>query len=75
MVLTQDSRVSPPVVMFMGFGASSLDFELRCFIRRADYMLSVRSDLNYQINVKFSELGIEIPFPQRVVHLNNPDNE
>ena len=75
MVLTQDYRVSPPVVMFMGFGASSLDFELRCFIRRADYMLSVRSDLNYQINAKFAQLGIEIPFPQRVVHLHNSSDE
>jgi potassium-dependent mechanosensitive channel len=44
---------------------------LRVFIRRADYMLVVKSDLLFSINKKFIELGIEIPFPQSVVHFPN----
>ncbi|MFT5111138.1 MAG: potassium efflux system protein [Parasphingorhabdus sp.] len=69
MVMANDFRVPPPIVMFMGFGASSLDFELRCFIRQADYMLSVKSDLLFSIDNRFRELDIEIPFPQRVLHI------
>ena len=55
-----------PFVFFSGFGESSLDFELgvwseemSCRPRR------FRSDLNFAIERKLREAGIEIPFPQR----------
>jgi len=69
MAVLHDPRVSPPKVFFMRFGDSSLDFELRFFIREVDYKLSVRSDILYAIDDAFREAGIEIPFPQRVVHM------
>jgi len=56
-------------VYFKDFGASSLDFELRCFLKDIDYFIPVVSDLRYAIFKRFKEEGIEIPFPQRVVHM------
>ena len=61
-----------PVVVFSDFGASSLDFELRCFTSDVMRRLGVASDLRFEIERRLREEGIEIPFPQRVVHLMNP---
>jgi small-conductance mechanosensitive channel len=68
LVMDNDPRVMPPRVLFISFGDSSLNFELRCFIRNVDSRLSTRSDLLFAIDKAFREAGIEIPFPQRVVH-------
>ena len=69
MVVSDSSRVADPVVLMMGFGDSSLDLELRCFIRSIDKKAQVFSDLCFAINATFKEKGIEIPFPQRDVHV------
>ena len=61
-----------PSVVFRDFGASSLDFELRCFTSDVMRRLGVASDLRFEIERRLGEEGIEIPFPQRVVHLMNP---
>jgi small-conductance mechanosensitive channel len=55
----------------MGFGDSSLDFQLRVWLDDINYMNVVRSELNQEIDRKFRELGIEIPFPQRDLHLRS----
>ncbi|WP_125932216.1 mechanosensitive ion channel family protein [Thiosocius teredinicola] len=68
LTVLHDPRVSPPQVFFMDFGDSSLNFELRFFIRNIDYKLSAKSDALFAIDDAFREAGIEIPFPQRVVH-------
>jgi small-conductance mechanosensitive channel len=57
-----------PNVIFMNFGSSSLDFELRCFTSEVSYRLIIASDLRFAIDKAFREAGIEIPFPQQVVH-------
>lgn len=62
-------RYPPPVVLFIRFGDSSLDFELRCFIGDTDDFMTVRSELHFAIERALREAKIEIPFPQRDVHL------
>ncbi|MBE0598188.1 MAG: mechanosensitive ion channel, partial [Desulfuromonadales bacterium] len=64
-----------PSPIFVGFGDSSLDFELRCWIADVDKRLIVRSDLGQLIDRRFREEGVEIPFPQRDLHLRSVDGE
>ncbi|MBQ9270718.1 MAG: mechanosensitive ion channel family protein [Alphaproteobacteria bacterium] len=57
-----------PYVVFKDFGSSSLDFEVRCYVSDIRKGWVVPSELRYVINKRFIEEGIEIPFPQVVVH-------
>ncbi len=57
--------VPGPNVLFSGFGDSSLNFELRVFIRQIEKKWIIQSDLNFAIDAAFREQGITIPFPQR----------
>jgi len=67
----QVQRYPEPTVLFQQFGESSLDFELRCYVKDTDYFLTCKSDLNMAIDKAFREQGIEIPFPQRDLHLRD----
>ncbi|MGB2124819.1 MAG: mechanosensitive ion channel family protein [Flavobacteriaceae bacterium] len=58
-----------PVVLFNDFGDSALLFELLIPINRSFESNIVKSDIRFAIDKAFRENNIEIPFPQRVVHL------
>ncbi len=66
-------RLPAPVALFTGFGDSSLDFELRAWIRNIERRYHVTSDLNFAIDKAFRENDVEIPFPQRDLHLRSWD--
>jgi small-conductance mechanosensitive channel len=57
----------------MGFGDSSLDFELRVWVREIRKRLEVRSAVLAEIQRRFNDVGIEIPFPQRDLHVRSVD--
>lgn len=71
-----NSRVAEtpaPQVLFLKFGDSALEFELRVLATNADYMMVIRSELHQEIDRSFREAKIEIAFPQRDLHLRSMD--
>ncbi len=61
-----------PHVAFVGFGDSSLDFHLRIWtIERVTTPRALRSELYFATFAAFKAKGIEIPFPQRDLHLKS----
>ena len=63
-----------PDVLFKGFGDSSLDFNLRVWTREYINRPNVlKSQIYYAVFEKFKEHNIEIPFPQRDLHIKNTE--
>jgi small-conductance mechanosensitive channel len=59
-----------PVARFIpGFGESSLDFTLVCQVAEFTDQYLVQHELRKRIFRRFKEAGIDIPFPQRTVHV------
>jgi len=59
----------PPVAYFVGFGDSSLNFELHFWVMQDSNWVRVRSEIAMAVMKYLDEAGIEIPFPQRDLHL------
>jgi len=75
-ILLETARQHPEVsadpeaeAVFTGFGDSSLDFQLKCWVDRFELSFSVASELRVAVNRALAEADIEIPFPQRDVNL------
>lgn len=58
-----------PQVLFMGFGDSSLDFQIRVFLRNFDERVPMTHTIHTEINKTLAEAGITIPFPQRDLNI------
>lgn len=60
-----------PVVHFNEFGDSSWSLTLRVWVADPKKHLAVKSEINVAIVKKFRENNIEIPFPQRDLHVRS----
>lgn len=58
-----------PGAVFVGFGDSTLNFELRVFVGSPEDLVPARNLLNTAIDDTLREEGIEIAFPQRDVNV------
>ena len=63
------SKKPLPIVKFVDFGNSSLDFELIFFTKDTWLVEVTKSDLRFEIDRRFRESGVTIPFPQRDLHI------
>ncbi len=65
-------KIQPPGVRFVGFGDNSIDFQLLFWIDvKKTARRKVRSALYFSIFRRLAEKGIEIPFPQRDIHIKS----
>jgi potassium efflux system protein len=63
-----------PSAYFVRFGESSLDFEIRAHVDGIDKRLRTQHEINVAVERALSAAGIEIPFPQRDLHVRLPDD-
>ena len=73
MMSSKVTRMPEPQALFMKFGDSSLNFELRVWISNIDDYVSVTSFLHEEIDKRFKNEGITIAFPQRDVHMHTAE--
>jgi small-conductance mechanosensitive channel len=71
MASSKVTRMPEPQAVFMKFGESSLDFELRVWITNIDEYVFVTSFLHQEIDKRFRKAGITIAFPQRDLHIRS----
>ncbi len=64
-----------PQLWFQEFGDSSLNFDLLVWTREPRKQSQLKSELNYRIEASLRRYKIEIPFPQRDLHLKSPEIE
>lgn len=61
----------PPAVLFAGFGESSLNFVVRVWTDDFDLGGDIGSEMALEIHAALKQAGIEIPFPQRDLHIRS----
>jgi small-conductance mechanosensitive channel len=61
-----------PDVLHMGFGDSAWNMRLRVWLKDPEQHLEVQSEINCAIVRKFQQNHVEIPFPQRDLHVRSP---
>jgi small-conductance mechanosensitive channel len=62
-------KIPAPRVLFAGFGDSSLDFRVLAWAESVDVGLQAQNNLRRAILAALNAAGIEIPYPQRDVHV------
>lgn len=66
---SQVLKYPSPQCFFVGYGDSSINFELRAWTDQFDDYTKIRSDLNSAIYDAVMAAGMSFPFPQREVRL------
>lgn len=66
-------NVPEPTVLFLGFGASSLDFEVRVFLRDFVRRFRVSHELHMALDEALGDADITIAFPQLDVHVKDTE--
>ena len=56
-----------PLIIFQGFGESSMDLQFSIWTIRENY-LTVRNEMPARVKEAFDDAGIEIPFPHRTLY-------
>lgn len=64
-----------PQTLFIGFGDSALDFQLRAWTMQFERWMVIRSELTVGVNAALRDAGISIPFPQRDLHIQTIKSE
>lgn len=64
-------KTPAPKVRFTNFGDSALEFELLVWSNYSFLIAEVKSQLRYEIDKRFRTARIEIPFPQRDIHIKS----
>jgi small conductance mechanosensitive channel len=70
-IMQSDSRVlkdPEPTVLLYELGESSVNLGIRCHVANADYFVT-KCELTERIKKRYDSLGINIPFPQRDLHI------
>ncbi len=65
------AETPPPKVLFVEFGADSLNFKVRAWTQHGDQAVSIRSDLAVAVNEALAENNIIIPNTQRDLHIQS----
>jgi small-conductance mechanosensitive channel len=65
--------VPKPTALFLGFGDSALDFEVRFWAARSEIAPELKSEVALRVAAALRDAGIKVPFPQRDLHLKSID--
>lgn len=60
-----------PFVRFNNFGDSALEFQVFFWVMETFWVENIKSELRYAIDDEFRKNGVQIPFPQRDVHIKS----
>lgn len=76
-VLQQEGVLKEPTpfIRFTDFGDSSLDFSVHFWSEKVFRVENIKSEIRVRIFEMFKSNNIQIPFPQRTLHLNKIDME
>ncbi|MDF2231342.1 DUF3772 domain-containing protein [Albimonas sp. CAU 1670] len=66
-------RYPAPMVLMTGFGPAAIELELRVILRDVNQIFDVQTDLFFEIDRRYREAGIEIPYSQNIVTLREPE--
>ena len=73
-IITDDPK-REPFTRFTKFGDSSIDFSVGFWVEDLDDRFRVKSEINHEIYNRFAREGIQIPFPQRDLHIRSDEGK